>query len=190
MIRLFVGLEIPDRLGDVLTDVAIGLPGARWIEADNLHLTLRFIGEVDEGTAADIDEALGRVHAPAVPLKVTGLGLFGPDRKPRALWAAVERDPALLHLHQKVESAVVRAGQPPEGRKFVPHITLAKLRQPHLERLGQLLSATSLAGVAPETVGHFTLFSSALHRDGADYTAERTYPLGAVTVPAGSAPEG
>src|SRR5581483_10711979 len=100
-------------------------------------LTLRFIGEVGEDVAADIDEALLRVRARRFELQLAGTGVFG-DR-PRTLWAGAERRPELVLLRDKIEQALVRAGLPPEPRKFAPHVTLARLNNPALDRLGLFL---------------------------------------------------
>jgi 2'-5' RNA ligase len=177
MIRLFVGIALPENIVDRLMDLQTGLPDARWVEADNLHITLRFIGEVDEGKAADIDEMLSEIRAPAFDVSVAGTGRFGDRRRVRSVWVGVEPTPDLQHLHDKVESACVRAGLPPEGRKFRPHVTLARFS-------GNASSAAD-AMVAEYTgwvggdfhIEEFTLFSSRLGRHGAQYTRERDYSL-------------
>lgn len=122
MIRLFVGLAIPDGVAARLSMLCAGLPGATWGEPANLHLTLRFIGEVEDSAAEEIDHMLAGIQSEAFSLELSGLGTFGEGPKTRALWAGVAPSPALAHLHAKIESAVVRTGQPPEGRKFTPHV--------------------------------------------------------------------
>src|ERR1700676_2649546 len=129
MLRLFVGIEFPPELKLRLSILSTSIPGARWIDAGNLHLTLRFIGEVGEDVAADIDEALARVRGRRFTLQLAGTGVFGGNR-PRALWVGVERHPELVSLHGKIEQALIRIGLDPEPRKFVPHVTLARLRDP------------------------------------------------------------
>jgi 2'-5' RNA ligase len=178
MVRLFVALDLPEtvrhRLG-ALTSAR--LPGARWVPPENMHLTLRFVGEVDHGQADDIDAALAGISARGFSLTFEGVGVFESGRRVHALWVGVERNPALEHLRAKVESAVVRAGCEPERRKFSPHVTLARLDQPDAAKLGGFLHDNGLFRLGPVPVEHFTLFSSRLGRDGAHYTAEADYAL-------------
>lgn len=177
MIRLFVAIELPEALQTRLATLAGGIPQARWIPPHNMHLTLRFIGEVGETTASDIDEALETVRAPAFDLMLDGIGTFGNKARSRVIWAGVAQSPPLLHLHAKVESAVVRAGLAPEGRKFAPHVALARLKDAAGSRVGAYLAAHNPFRSEPFRVGHFTLFSSFLSQSGAIYTAEASYPL-------------
>jgi 2'-5' RNA ligase len=157
--------------------LAVGLPGAHWVPEENLHLTLRFIGEVDEILAQDLHDALLDVQAPAFSLEIAGTGVFETGRRPHTLWASVQKSDALVRLQGKIESALVRAGCEREARKFKPHITLARLKGTSLERLHPLLAAHALMREeAP--VGHFTLFSSKLGGGDPIYTAEAEYPLG------------
>ncbi|MGE5503729.1 MAG: RNA 2',3'-cyclic phosphodiesterase [Actinomycetota bacterium] len=176
MIRLFVGLALPAELAGRLETMEAGIPGARWVEARNLHITLRFIGEVEEGVAHDIHDALAELVAPAFDVEIRGVGLFG-GRAPHALYAGVERSDALVRLRDKVESAVVRTGQPPEPRKFTPHVTLARLKNAPAPRLQAFLSAHGLLHAAPWRADDFTLFRSHLGRTGAEYEAVARYPL-------------
>src|SRR5205085_6878330 len=125
----------------------------------NLHLTLRFIGEIDEGLAADVDAALQRVKVRPFKLQLAGAGVFGGNR-PRALWVGVERDPALWQLRDKIEQALIRAGLEPEGRRFAPHVTLARLRDPVLDQLGQFLAAHAQFRADPLPVEEFSLIAS------------------------------
>jgi 2'-5' RNA ligase len=177
MIRLFVGLEPPPEIRDRLAGLAGGVPGARWIEPGNLHLTLRFIGEVEDGMLADIHETLSGVSAPAFDLVLEGTGRFGTGARTRSLWAGVERNAALQHLQQKVESAVVRAGLPAEERKFSPHVTLARLKDAPAERVGRFLEERGLFRAGPFRVDHFTLFESRPGRGGPVYVPLGRYPL-------------
>src|SRR5437660_11637333 len=100
MLRLFVGIEFPPELKLLLSLLCTGVAGAKWVDAGNLHLTLRFIGEIDEGLAADVDEALAQLKARRFTLQLSGTGVFGGNR-PHALWIGVEHDPALLRLRDK-----------------------------------------------------------------------------------------
>ena len=117
-----------------------GVPGAQWQPVENLHLTLRFIGEVDEPTARDIDQMLGGLREKAFDLSLRGVGEFG-GRDPHALWAGVAPAPALMHLVAKIESALQRMGLPAETRKYAPHVTLARLRDVPIVKVRDFLAA-------------------------------------------------
>jgi 2'-5' RNA ligase len=174
MIRLFVGLALPPELRLRLSLLQGGLPGARWVDPGNLHVTLRFIGEVGEGLAGDIDETLARIAAKSFTLTLAGIGQFATGDRPRTLWVGVEKNPDLVHLHDKIETALVRLGLPPE-RRYTPHVTLARLRQPSLPRLQAFLAAHALFRAAPFAVDRFSLVASyptksgAIYEDAADY---------------------
>lgn len=176
MHRLFVALRPPATLRTRLIALMGGVPGARWQNDEQLHLTLRFIGEVDRHQAEDIAATLGAVHAAPAMIAIEGVGAFDHGGVVHSLWAGVAADATLTHLHQAVERALVRAGVAPERRAFRPHITLA--------RLGRSGGATGpwLAGyaglqLAPVRVDHFGLFESHLGREGASYSAVARYPL-------------
>lgn len=176
MIRLFAGLTLPPSLRQTLGLLAGGLPGARWIPPENLHLTLRFIGEVDEALADDIDGQLAGIRARTFTLDLEGLGTFESGRRAYHVWIGVKRAAALMHLQEKIETAVVRAGAAPERRHFQPHVTLARLKDPPLGRLQNFIAAHNLFQ-ATMTVSHITLFSSHLGHGNPIYRAECDYPL-------------
>ncbi len=177
MIRLFVGIELPGELRRRMALIQTGVERARWVAEQNIHLTLRFIGEVPGDVAGDAADALATVHAPPFALTVDGAGHFESRRRVRALWLGVERSNALMTLRERIEAALVRAGLEPERRKYKPHITIARLdnASPGLAR--HWLSANTLFRAVPFTVERFTLFSSHLSRDKAIYTAEAEFPL-------------
>ena len=187
MIRLFVGLELPDSVRSDLAAICSGVPGARWVAPDNLHLTLRFIGNVEDTVLGDIDLALSKLRAPAFDLVIQGVDQFCKGRRPTMLWAGVPRNPALTHLQGRVERAIQRAGLEPEGRKFTPHVTLARLKDANASRVRTFITANSLFRSAPIPVERITLFSSFLARSGAIYRAEAEYALQASeAVPGGA----
>ena len=178
MLRLFVGLGLPETLRDTLAMLERGIPGARWIEADNYHVTLRFIGEVPEDRAEDIDSALAAVRASAFALSLAGVGHFGKLRKARSVWAGVEANEMLTRLRAGVESAVVRAGLPAEARKFRPHVTLARIGGETGHHVANFLSEHGDFRAPPFEVRDFVLYESRLTRHGAMYRALRRYSLG------------
>ncbi len=175
--RLFVALDLPASLRQILGLLAGGLPGARWVPTDNHHLTLRFIGEMPGWQAEEIDHALAAIRAPGFPLTLAGIGVFEKPGRGGALWAGVERTPALEHLRAKVETALQRIGLEPERRRFQPHVTLARLDNAPEAKLAAWLQAHGLFRAAPVPVRHFTLFSSRLGKDRAVYEAEAEYEL-------------
>lgn len=124
--RLFVAIAMPEEVSERLAVVMGGLDGARWVDPDDLHLTLRFIGEAGKDAAGDLAAALSSLRAPAFTLRLTGFGYFGSGRRVRTLWAGVEPQRALDLLQGRVEAAARRAGQPPEARRFAPHVTIAR----------------------------------------------------------------
>lgn len=179
MIRLFIGIALPAGLRHSLAGLCAGLAGARWVEPENMHLTLRYVGPVDEGEAEDVDAALAAVRGePAFGLSLSGIDAFGSGHRVRAVWAGVAPEPALVHLRDKVESACVRAGLAPEGRRFTPHVTLARLKGVPEEPVRDFIEAHGGFAAAPFAVQAFTLFESLLGRGGAHYVALRDYPLG------------
>lgn len=176
MNRLFVGLEIPESIKQHLVLLCHGVPGARWLRDDQLHVTVRFIGEVDPPKAADIDAALGAVRAPRFSVRLKGVDIFGESRKPRALWAGIEPEEDVQHLRDKVESALVRNGVTPEKRKFKPHLTLARFKE-RPRRLPQFLTANNDFSTDYFPVEDFILFESHLSQTGAQYEVKARYPL-------------
>lgn len=177
MIRLFVAIELPEAVKAELARLGGGVPGAKWVGPENLHLTLRFIGEVDEDAATDIAAALDHIRAPAFDLVLSGVGQFSSHRSPRVLWVGVEKNQSLVHLNGKVESALVRAGVAPERRRFSPHITLARLGKASKPRINSFVSTNAMFAAGPVHADSFVLFSSFLGRNGAIHRPEAVYPL-------------
>jgi RNA 2',3'-cyclic 3'-phosphodiesterase len=175
--RLFVGLDLPWDVRERLAPLGGGIPGARWVPAENYHITLRFIGEVAPPQAEEIDHALATLRARGFDLTLSGLGTFEKAGRPVALWAGVERSPQIDHLHGKIETACQRAGLPPERRRFTPHVTLARLDNTPHPKLAAFVQAHNLFRTEPVPVSHFTLFSSQLGKEASVYTAEVEYAL-------------
>ena len=176
MIRLFTAIEIPEAVRERLLALAGGVPGARWYAGNQLHLTLRFIGEVSEAVARDIDDVLAAVRAPRFQMELAGVGEFG-GKYPRALWAGVRDEAPVVHLQKKIESALQRLGLPAEERKFTPHVTLARLKNSPHGKVMDFLSHNGLFASGPFAVDRFTLFSSQLSSNGSIYRVEQNYEL-------------
>lgn len=174
MLRLFVGIDLPPELKLSLSLLASGVPGAKWVDPGNYHLTLRFIGEIDEGRAEDVDAALDQIRAARFDLALATVNHFGL----RQLWVGVERNDALQHLHGKIESAMTRLGLPPDERRYTPHVTLARLKGTSEQRLQSYLSAHALYRAPPFRVERFSLIASYLTKSGAIYEDQADYRLG------------
>jgi 2'-5' RNA ligase len=174
--RLFVALPLPQSVAQSLLLIQGGVPGARWQSREQLHLTLRFIGEVDNQTAILLDEVLAAIHAPAFDMQLHAVGQFGGHHM-HSLWAAVRPNEALQHLQRKVDSAIRKIGQPQDAHKFTPHVTLARLRHPEPGKAVEWLAQHALYTSPEFTVGAFQLYSSKLTSDGSIYRVEQDYPL-------------
>jgi len=182
MPRLFTGLEVPPEVGQVLAGLRGGLPGARWIDVENYHITLRFIGDVDDATAQEVELALGRVRRGGFELRFDGVSAFG-GKRPRAVVATLVQSPSLLEMQAEQERMMQRIGLEPEGRKYTPHVTLARLRDASSFDVAQYLSARGLFRAPAFQVSRFVLFSSRASSGGGPYVVEASYPLTAkVTV--------
>ena len=176
MPRLFTGVELPPAVGRSLATMRGGLPGARWIDPENYHLTLRFIGDIDDALAREIAGVLGRVHRPAFDLRLDGLTSFG-GRKPRAVVAAVAPVTPLMELQSEHDRLLQRLGLEPEGRKYTPHVTLARLRDSSSHQVAEYLAARAHYRSGPFEVARFVLFSSRASVGGGPYVVEEAYPL-------------
>ncbi len=176
MHRLFVAIRPPERIRRLLLAIMGGVGGARWQTDDQLHLTLRFIGEVDRHRAGDIHAALGAIHHPSFDIALSGLGAFDRRGQPETIWAGVTPQEPLRTLHKKVDQAIARVGVEPDQRAYLPHITLGRLKRSS-RRIGDLLAASGGLTSEPFPVDRFALFESKLTPDGAVYTAVETYPL-------------
>ncbi len=176
MPRLFTGLEVPRDVAMQLSLLRGGLPGARWIDPENYHITLRFVGDVDNRTASDFDASLGAVR-PRGPIEVSlqELASFGGDR-PRAVFAKAEASRTLFELQNDHERAARMAGAEPEKRRFTPHVTLARLRDSSPLDVADYFSARCFRRLA-FTARRFVLFSSRDSVGGGPYVVEAAYPL-------------
>lgn len=178
--RLFVGLDLPDPLRERLVALYGSLAGARWVPPENLHLTLRFIGEVQRDMAEEIDHALAALRVRGFPLTLSGTGVFnrtGRSGHTGALWIGVERCGPLDHLRAKIETAMLRIGLPPERRRFQPHVTLARVDGIAETALASWMQRHNLLRSESVPITHFTLFSSLLGKEQPVYTAEVDYEL-------------
>jgi len=176
MPRLFTGLEIPADAAFDLDLMKGGIAGARWIDRESFHITLRFIGDIDESLAREIAYELDGVEARPFSLRLKGIGVFG-GNKPHTIYAGVEENADLRRLQSIHERICQVLGLPPEGRKFTPHVTLARLKDPDLRPLHGFLASHSLYASRGFEVPSFVLFSSRPSRGGGPYAVEECYDL-------------
>ncbi|HEV2506614.1 MAG TPA: RNA 2',3'-cyclic phosphodiesterase [Mesorhizobium sp.] len=176
MPRLFTALEIPRDAALSLSLLRGGLPGARWIDVENYHLTLRFIGDVTGHVADEVANALDRIERPSFSLTLCGVGAFG-QKKPHAVWAGVIPSPDLNMLQADIDRVCKRLGVPTDPRKFTPHVTLARLRNSSPLEVAGYLSARGNFAAMPFRVGRFVLMSSRDSVGGGPYIVEEAWPL-------------
>ncbi|WP_211864139.1 RNA 2',3'-cyclic phosphodiesterase [Neoroseomonas soli] len=177
MLRLFVALALPSELRERVATLVGGIPGAKWVPPENYHLTLRFIGEIENWRAQEVDDALTAIRGNAFDLSLRGLGTFEKAGRIHALWVGVERNDAMTHLQGKVETALQRIGLPPERKRFSPHLTIARTERAPPEKVISFVQAHNLFRAEPVRVEYFTLFSSRLGKEASVYTPEVEYDL-------------
>ncbi|RCW25907.1 2'-5' RNA ligase [Ciceribacter lividus] len=176
MPRLFTALEIPRNAALSLSLLRGGLPGARWIDVENYHITLRFIGDVDGRTADEIVDRLDRIDRPEFLLSLSGIGSFG-SKKPHSIWAGVSPAPEMYALQAEIERICQRIGLPPDPRKFSPHVTLARLKSSRVDDVVHYLSGRGDFHTGPFLVSRFVLLSSKESVGGGPYLTEEVFPL-------------
>lgn len=178
MYRLFVAIELSDRVKQALVSLRTAVPGAKWVPADQLHLTLAFLGEVDETAADQLSRSLAGVIVPAFSLEFTTVGCFPNCNRPRVLWVGIKQNPHLNGLADHIRSVVLECGIPQEERPFTPHITLARLKQPatHHE-VARILDQPHNHELPKVAVREFILFQSQLTSGGALHSILKTFPL-------------
>ena len=154
-----------------------GLPGAHWLDPEQMHLTLRFIGDVNSTIFQDVREALTEVRGEMFSMQLEGVGFFPPRGNPRVVWAGIRKNEQLVQIRNRVESVLIRAGLEPEGRKYSPHITMARLKNTPSSKVGDYLAHYSMFMSEEFRVDDFFLYSSVLSSKGAKHFVEERYPL-------------
>jgi RNA 2',3'-cyclic 3'-phosphodiesterase len=176
--RLFIAIELPDHYKEALGKLRTpAIPGARWVAAEQIHLTLAFLGEVDEDTAGRLIAGLARIRAPEFELCLTGTGCFPNRQRPRVVWVGVKPEPGLTRLAATIRETVLACGIPMEERPFSPHLTLARLKIPVSRELGVFLDQQQELNLEPFPVAEFILFQSRLTQQGAVHIPVRSFPL-------------
>jgi 2'-5' RNA ligase len=176
--RLFIAIELPDEVKALLGRLRVGdIPGARWVPVEQIHLTLAFLGEVDDDTLKLLLMALADIQAPDFDLRFSGTGCFPDRRRPRVLWVGLEPEPLLSSLASLVHDAVLACGIPQEERSFSAHITLARLRFPASREAAYFLDQPKQIEIPPVSVRDFILFQSLLTPKGAIHTPVKRFSL-------------
>src|ERR1700742_2974009 len=178
MPRLFTGLEIPAEIGQTLSGLRGGLPGARWIDPENYHVTLRFIGDIDGVAANETSSMLFRINRKPFEDALQSLARCG-AHKPCAVGASCVPSRPLIELQAELERLMQRIGLDPEGRKFTPHVTLARLRDASNQDVADYLSVRGYFPTRVFTASRFVLFSSRASTGGGPYVTENSYALSA-----------
>ncbi|MEN8134622.1 MAG: RNA 2',3'-cyclic phosphodiesterase [Thermodesulfobacteriota bacterium] len=177
MTRLFVAIDPPPSHRLQIKSICRGLPGARWIKPEQIHLTLRFIGEVDGNLFRQIIDELAAIKTEPLTLKIKGIGHFPPRRSPRVIWLGLEQNDSLVQLRNRIERSLTLIGLKAEGRKFAAHITIARLKNTPINKIKDFLAANYHYELPPFKVKEFNLFSSTLNSSGATHQIEASYPL-------------
>lgn len=177
MLRLFTGLMLPEVLRKRLVSMQGGIPGARWTSLENFHVTLNFIGDCDEGAAEDVDEALSTVHSPQFVLGLSGTGSFSQGEWARVLWMGVHAGAPLSHLKDKIDRALEGRHLPVENRRYVPHVTMANLKQVDELKVAHFMQEYNLFRSIPFEARDFHLFNSVRTKNGPAYEVLKSYPL-------------
>jgi RNA 2',3'-cyclic 3'-phosphodiesterase len=175
--RLFVAIDPPADIREQLAALCCGLPDARWVQPEQLHLTLCFIGEVDGSTFLDIREALPEIQTSPFPLRLRGVGFFPPRGLPKVVWVGIDPCEPLMVLQRKITTRLFQLSVELENRKFSPHITLARLQHTPASKVGKYLAINGLFGSEPFVADRFVLYSSVLGKKGASHFVEQVYPL-------------
>lgn len=178
MHRLFIAIDLSESVKNAIKSICGALPDARWVDVSQLHLTLRFIGEVDDAAFDSIKSSLAEITETRFSLTLRGVGCFPPKRPPRVLWVGIEDNETLIRLAETVEQVLVRkSGIEPERRKFSPHITIARFRETSLSKVTDYLARNSSFSTETFPVDAFYLYSSKLTPKGAEHTREAVYAL-------------
>jgi len=182
--RLFVALEISsmvrENLADLLKTLRAVSPQTRWVRPENLHVTLKFIGEVPESILAAIRDALARVRSDQpVTLDFRGLGFFPNEKHPRVFWAGIEASPNLKVLAEEIEKATEKLGIPREKRSFSAHLTLARFEPPRLPEQLRAAILEHTRDFGSLRTSQFHLIESKLKRSGAEYTTVESFSFAA-----------
>ncbi|MFN2368556.1 MAG: RNA 2',3'-cyclic phosphodiesterase [Desulfurivibrionaceae bacterium] len=176
--RLFIAIDPPSEQRERIGSLHAGLPGVRWTAPEQIHLTLRFIGETDEMLFRQISANLATIRTEPLNLKIRGIGQFPPRRPARILWLGLAPNEQLLQLRNRIETTLVQSGLESEDQQFAPHITIARFRKaPPIKALAAFMDANRQFELPSFAVGEFHLYSSTITSAGAVHRREVSYPI-------------
>ncbi len=177
-LRLFTAIDLPEQVKNALTVLCSGVPGAKWVKREQMHLTLRFIGDVDEEQFTAIRDVLGGIKIAPFEIALEKVGQFPPKGAPRVLWVGIKAPDTLATLYRQIESALTNLGLEPESRPYSPHITLARFKtSPPSDAVRTFHNRHIHFQTASIPVDSFILYSSTLTPGGSIYNREAIYQL-------------
>jgi 2'-5' RNA ligase len=178
MSRLFLAIDLPPAVQAQLAALKTALEGARWVPREQLHLTLRFIGDTDEASEKELRAMLALIEVPAFDMAIFGVGQFPKNRPPHVLWAGARPVEPVTHLAAAIEEAVTGAGVAPEQRPFAPHITLARFKRAKQSEVARFLEEHAALESERFRIEEFLLYASVLSDRGATHSIVERFPLG------------
>jgi len=176
-VSYFIAIDLPIEVRDELMLIAAGVPGAYWVDEEQLHLTLRYLGEIDGVVLRNLQGALDRIESHAFPLQLQGVGFFPPRGEPEVLWVGVDKSQPLTDLRHRIDALATRLGVPADRRKYTPHVTLARLHDSPDSRLARFATEQALFKSAVFTPLSFSLFASRRTPTGSEYQRIAAYVL-------------
>lgn len=175
--RLFIALPLPGEIRNSLAQICGGIAGTRWIEPENFHITLRFIGDIGRGEADDLHTELASIRFPEFEIALKGIGMFERRGHVHMLWSGIDQAQPIIELRDRIEAAAQRAGFPRETRKYKPHITLCRFKPQSMPDIGSYLEMHNTFSTPSFPVEQFNLYLSRLGNGSAKYDVLSEYPL-------------
>jgi len=175
--RLFVAIDLPENARFSVQNICTGLKNVKWVTEDQIHLTLRFLGDVQGDVKNDICEALADLESKGFSLKLKGVGYFPPRGNPKVLWAGVEESRQLGKLYKTISAGIESCGIGAEHRKYAPHITLARVKRENPVRIAEFLSLNNGFETDAFEISQYHLYSSFLTEKGAIHEKLATFQL-------------
>ena len=175
--RLFTAVTLPDAVKEEIESICIGLPYVRWVKKDQLHITLCFLGEVDQNRLQEIQESLSEISFDPFSLQMNGVGQFLTAKDINAVWLGVQDEERIVSLQKSVSRQLRALKIPVDKKKYKPHLTLARIKRSSDEKIREYMQEFSKFHSHPFTVDSFQLISSRLYADGPVHTVESVFPL-------------
>ena len=175
--RLFIAIPLPKGIKQQLLDLQQPIDGMRWQPQEQMHLTLKFVGEVDKTTASELQEELDKIDHTEFSITIAGIGYFPEGKQPKVVWAGIKKNVVLEKLHQKVEDHCETIGIAPENRPYKPHVTIARIKSTSKRAVTSFINKHKKFTLSEIPVNEFVLYESKLHPDGASHHQLQTYLL-------------